>query len=113
VYTLDGTTWSPEAELYGTDVVNQGQQSYSVSISDDGTTVVSGGPVDNGNRGAVWVFVKESGEWFQQGSKLTALNGNGTDTNFGYSVSISSDGNTIAIGSPQDDYGIGAAYIVS
>jgi hypothetical protein len=85
-------------------------QGYSVSISDDGNTVIVGGPED-GSAGAAWVFVRSYGVWSQQGPKLV-----GTDVirSFplqGISVSLSSDGNTAVIGGFGDDNNMGAAWV--
>lgn len=78
----------------------------SVSISDDGLTAVGGHPFDNfGNgfggadfsKGSVTVFVSDGlGTWTSQ-QELTASDGHNYEQ-FGYDVSLSSDGNTLAVG---------------
>ena len=96
--------------------VNQGT---AVAVSADGNTVVIGGPGD-GDIGAVWVFTRENGIWSQQGAKLV---GTGAVLAYmpsavgrpiveqGQSVAISADGNTVLVGGPLDNGGIGAAWI--
>ena len=77
----------------------------SVSISSDGTIVAIGGPRNfyaGENAGHVRVFENISGVWTQIGD---AINGDAAFDAFGTSVSISSDGSTVAIGGPGNDTG--------
>lgn len=71
---------------------------WSVSLSDDGTTVAAGAPYSDENgadAGQVRVFRLIDGDWEQQGE---AINGEEEENNFGYSVSLNNDGNTVAVG---------------
>ena len=81
-----------------------------MAISADGNTVAIGGIADHGNIGATWVFTRAAGVWTQQGSKLV-----GTGTNVGASkqglVSLSADGNTLAVGGSGDDELNGAVWM--
>jgi hypothetical protein len=53
-----GTNWSQQgSKLIGSQAVGSAQQGISVALSADGNTGLIGGPVDNGNVGAAWVFV--------------------------------------------------------
>jgi len=92
-----------EAELFPTPTAGAGT---SVSISGD--TAVVGAPGDNGDRGAVYVFVRDniSGAWTPQ-QTLIASDGAAGDR-FGASVSIS--GNNVAIGAAGRDNDTGAVY---
>jgi len=89
---------------------------YSVILSGDGNTLAVGTPFeDSGSRGvdgnqqdnsaldsgAVYIFVKKGTEWQQQ-AYLKSLNSDEKD-NFGAVVSLSSDGNILAIGAPWED----------
>jgi hypothetical protein len=79
----------------------------SVSISSDGTTVAIGAPYNDAsgsNAGQVRVFQYNSStsSWTQIGADI---DGEAADDNFGYSVSISSDGTKVAIGAPRNDGG--------
>jgi len=70
-----------------------------VSLSSDGSIVAIGSPYSNANgteSGQVRIFQNVSGVWTKIGSNI---NGE-TDTNFGYGVSLSSDGTTVAMGAP-------------
>ncbi len=88
------------------------QQGFSVSISADGNTAFVGGPQDNGGVGAAWVYTRSNGVWTQQGNKLVGTSLLGT-AGFGWDVTLSADGNTAIIGGPQDNGGVGAAWIFS
>jgi hypothetical protein len=85
-------------------------QGKSVSLSSDGNTLAIGGFSDDSNIGATWIFVKLSGVWTQQGSKLIGTGGISSQSQ-GQSVSLSSDGNTLAIGGSSDNTSIGATWI--
>jgi hypothetical protein len=50
--------WAQQgSKLVGTGAGPAAQQGYSVALSADGNTALVGGPFDNGNLGAAWVFV--------------------------------------------------------
>jgi hypothetical protein len=76
VFTRDSNgNWSEQAKLIGsgeTSIEYPGYgQGQSVALSGDGNTALVGGPDDNNNLGAVWVFTRDSsGNWSQQGNKL-------------------------------------------
>jgi len=74
----------------------------TVAMSADGRTVVVGAPGSSGGPvGAAYIFVQPEGGW-TQGQPYTAMFSDGTNSDdlFGSSVAISSDGNTVVIGSP-------------
>lgn len=55
-----GGAWAQEGtKLVGTGAVGRAAQGLSVSLSADGGTVLSGGPGDNNDAGATWVFILE------------------------------------------------------
>jgi hypothetical protein len=57
VYTRSGGVWSQQGnKLVGTGAVGQAQQGSSVALSADGNTAIVGGPADNSDAGAAWVF---------------------------------------------------------
>ncbi|MEZ4939657.1 MAG: HYR domain-containing protein [Saprospiraceae bacterium] len=71
---------------------------YSVSLSSDGQTVAIGAVNNDGNgssSGHVRVYKLVGGVWTQQGSDI---DGEAVSDQSGYSVSLSSDGQTVAIG---------------
>ncbi|HEV7584410.1 MAG TPA: IPT/TIG domain-containing protein [Solirubrobacteraceae bacterium] len=96
--------------------VGEGQLGFSVALSADGNTALVGAPADANSAGAVWMFVRSSGSWKQEGSKLTAGEPGGAATacgeeggpgeeteecSFGRSIAISADGKTALIGGPR------------
>jgi FG-GAP repeat len=59
VFTRSGGVWSQSSKMVGTGAVGPFTvQGYSVSLSKDGNAVVVGGPGDNGEVGAAWVFAQ-------------------------------------------------------
>ena len=83
------------------------QSGYSVSLSSDGNTVAIGAPYNAGNgtySGHVRIYENSGGSWSQIGNDI---DGEAAGDQSGYSVCLSSDGNTVAIGAPYND-GIGS-----
>ena len=111
VFARSHEVWTQEAKLVGTEAVGTALQGYSVSISDDGNTVIVGGPEDNDDAGAAWVFTRSYGVWSQQGPKLVGTGVVGPFQLQGISVSLSSNGNTAFIGGFGDNNNTGAAWI--
>ncbi len=82
----------------------------SAALSADGNTAIVGGPGDNANTGAVWVFIRSGGTWSQQGAKLVGSGAVGTARQ-GRAVAISQDGNTAIVGGWGDNSQVGAAWV--
>jgi Flp pilus assembly pilin Flp len=75
----------------------------SVSLSSDGSTVAIGARLNDGNgsqSGHVRIYRNISGTWAQVGADI---DGEAAGDGSGFSVSLSSDGNTVAIGAPSND----------
>jgi hypothetical protein len=99
------------SKLVGTGAVGPNvYQGYSVSMSGDGNTAIVGGPFDNSDTGAAWVFTRGGGVWTQQGGKLVGTGAVGQALQ-GASVSLSSDGNTTIVGGYGDNSDTGAAWV--
>jgi len=96
-------------KLLGTGAIGGALQGCSVALSGDGGTAIVGGSYDNSKAGAAWIFTRTGGVWTQQGVKLVGTGANGLAYQ-GYSVAISSDGNTAVIGGNQDSPG-GAIWV--
>ncbi len=110
VFRRVGGAWVQQgSKLVGAGGVGTTFQGWSVAVSSDGTTMIEGGPYDNGIVGAAWVFQRIGAEWFQQ-QKLIGTGGSGISGQ-GYGVAISSDGNTAVIGGPSDSSYFGAAWV--
>jgi len=76
----------------------------SVSVSSDGKTVAAGAPNRDGiNSGYVRVSTYDNG-WVLLGEEI---GGRSANDFFGWSVSLSTDGRTVAIGAPGSDDGNG------
>jgi hypothetical protein len=98
VYKWNGTIW----EQRGTDIDGEAANDlsgYSVSLSSDGNILAVGAFYNNGNgltdNGHVRVYYWSGSSWLRRGSDI---DGEATDDNSGYSVSLSSDGTIVAIG---------------
>lgn len=98
---IDGT-W----QQVGNDIDGEGQGywlGYSVSLSDDGTVVAIGEKNNSENgliNGQVRIYENIEGSWQQIGSDI---DGEAQQDEFGGSVSLSSDGSVVAIGSTGND----------
>jgi hypothetical protein len=68
----------------------------SVDIDDDGNTLVVGAYKSNSERGTVLVYDFNGTGWVQRGMTLSGVN---NYDQFGFDVSMSNNGNTIAVGS--------------
>lgn len=114
IFTRSEGGWTQESQLLGLDAVGSGggfnsvRYGWSVALSHDGNTAMVGGFGDSGEAGAAWIYVRASGVWSQQGSKLAGS----TDhkARQGTSVALSADGNTAVSGGPFDSAG-GATWV--
>lgn len=99
-FTRTGETWALEgSKVTAGEESGDAELGRSVSLSDEGTTAVVGGPGDNGGVGATWVFASEGEEWGQSAKLLPGpLKGKGA---FGIHAAISGDGQTILVGAPK------------
>jgi len=116
VFVRSGTTWTQEAYVKASNTGGGDAFGASVALSWDGNTLAVGAPGEaskatgvNGNQtdnsalasGAVYVFVRDGTTWTQQ-AYVKASNTEGADY-FGASVSLSWDGNTLAVGAYGED----------
>ncbi len=99
----------------GTDINGDtaGDRSGSTtSLSSDGNTIVIGAIWNDGeasNAGHVRIYEWNGSSWGQKG---VDIDGEAASDNNGWSVSLSSDGNTIAMGAPEnDETGVGAGHV--
>jgi hypothetical protein len=100
VYVRTGYTWAEQAKLTAPDPGAEDFFGSAVSVSGDIVVVGAHQDDDNGsNAGSAYVFSR-SGETWTQEAKLMAPVG-GVQDFFGFSVSVS--GETVVVGSHQDD----------
>jgi hypothetical protein len=108
VHTSSG--WVQQGpKLTASDEINASHFGWSVALSSDGNTALIGGPDDNEETGAAWVFRRSGSDWSQQ-EKLTGPGESG-EGRFGYNVALSSEATTALIGAPGDDAERGAAWL--
>ncbi|MFT5817130.1 MAG: hypothetical protein ACI95K_000610, partial [Lentimonas sp.] len=103
-YISSTSTWTQ----VGSDIDGQygdDQFGFSVSLSSNGSIVAIGVPYNDGkngrfsNVGQVEIYQNISGTW----TRISSINGKITNDQFGFSVSLSSDGSTVAIGANYSD----------
>jgi hypothetical protein len=105
-----------EWQQLGSDIDGEGLGDgfgYSVSMSSDGYKVAIGGPYNDGNgdsSGHVRVYKYSTSllEWQQVGGDI---DGEAVRDASGYTVSLSSDGYTLAIGAPGNSDGTGLGHV--
>jgi len=131
VFTRSGTTWTQQAYIKASNtgvpavdgVQSDGDQyGFSLALSGDGNTLAVGAVTEdssatgiNGDQaddsamsaGAVYVYTRTGTDWSQQGYIKPPPPAEADDaTNgdmFGYSLALSADGDTLAVGSYDED----------
>lgn len=110
VFSRQGGMWSLQKTLTGKGGAAGDLFGYSVSLSADGGTLAvgaTGTDVDgNADQGSASVLTRDGG-WALQATLTAATPA--AKANFGTSVALSSDGNTLAVGGPNA--GAGAANV--
>ena len=102
IYRLEASEW----QQLGSDIDGEAQADFSgrsVSLSTDGTTVAIGANFNDGtgsNAGHVRVYTYSGSAWTQVGSDI---DGEAAFDQSGYSVSLDSDGDRVAIGAIFND----------
>lgn len=102
IFEWSGSSW----DLMGSDIHGEAANDwagYSVSLSSDGTIVAIGAPANDGNgssSGHVRIYQWNGSSWIQLGADI---DGEAGSDQSGYSVSLASDGATVAIGAPSND----------
>jgi len=115
VFTRSAGNWSQQAYVKASNTGTGDQFGISVALSGDGNTLAVGAPFEDSSTagvgslpndlaadaGAVYVFTRRAGAWSPQ-AYVKASN-SGTGDNFGISVGLSGDGNTLAVGAIGED----------
>ena len=119
VFIRSGSSWSQQQKLESTDKETGDFFGKSVSISSDGSYAIvgaSGEDTPSSGAGAAYVFTRDGVTWTQQ-QKIQSDDIQGNDI-FGYTVSISDDGDYAIVGAYYEDGGggdpklnAGAAYV--
>ncbi|MCP4137492.1 MAG: PKD domain-containing protein [bacterium] len=111
---VDAASLPAENKLIASDGAVGDSFGHSVSTSGDGNTMVVGLYLDDDNgdaSGSAYIYKWNGASWDE--TKIIASDGAAGDW-FGYSISTSTDGNTIVVGAYQDDDSgddSGSAYI--
>ena len=119
VYGRNGGGWAQQAYIKASNADAFDQFGNALALSADGNTLAvaaafesSGATGVNGNQadnsrpqaGAVYVFVRTGGNWSQQAYIKASNTGDVDDGDtFGYSIALSDDGTTLAVGAPSED----------
>jgi FG-GAP repeat protein len=116
VFTHATGAWAQQAYIKGSNTYVTNQFGYALKLSADGSTLAVGTPFEgtlttgiNGDEsnqtsygaGAVYTFVRTAGNWSQQ-AYIKASNTN-LDDNFGWTLALAADGNTLAVGAWHED----------
>ena len=116
VYRLDSGTWTQQAYLKASNTEAGDQFGSTLSLSADGNKLVVGAYLEDSqstginnaqddntstDSGAVYVFGFDSKQWSQE-AYIKASNTGNSDY-FGYSVSLSADGNSFVVGALNED----------
>jgi cysteine-rich repeat protein len=115
VFTRSGTTWSQQSYVKASNTAALDRFGWSVALSGDGATLavsafqedsaatgVNGNDSDNTapNAGAVYMFTRIGTTWVQQAYVKASNTGAGDF--FGWSIALSGDGSTLAVGAYQE-----------
>ena len=117
VFLRSGSSWTEQTKLVASDGAADDYFGWSVSMSGEGQHAIVGSYGDGSARdtdtGAAYVFQRDNSNstavWTEQ-AKLVASDGAAGGGYFGWSVSISDDGDAAIVGLYSDDIA-GAAYI--
>jgi hypothetical protein len=126
VFTRAGATWSQQAYLKASNAGEGDQFGFSLALSDDGNTLAAGAIAEDGadgringnqadntasNAGAVYVFARTGSGWTQQAYvKSSSPSGARANELFGYSVALSANGDTLAVGAYDE---AGASNVIN
>ena len=112
VFSWDGVDWIQEGSRIDGEAANDRSGRWATRISSDGLSVAVGARMNDGNgseSGHVRVYKWVNSDWVQRGKDI---DGELAGDLSGNSVSLSSNGNIVAIGAPGNDgVGDGAGHV--
>jgi hypothetical protein len=119
VFVRSGDRWAQQAYLKASNAESYDHFGNALALSADGNTLavaayfeasgasgIGGDQADNSRpqSGAVYVFARSGDSWSQQAYVKASNTGEQDDGDtFGYSIALSSDGDTLAVGAPSED----------
>jgi len=95
----DGMWWSQQAYVKASNTARNDRFGWSLALRGDGNTLAVGAVSADG-AGAVYIFTRNNNSWSQQ-AYVKASNTDWADR-FGFSVALSDDGNTLAVGDSEE-----------
>lgn len=98
VFVRSSGSWTQQAYIKASDSQSSMRFGDSIALSSDGNTMAVGA----GNAESVYIFIRTSSTWSQQ-SIIKASNYAASGDEFGYSLALSRDGNTLAVGAYLED----------
>ena len=104
VFTRSGTTWTQEQKFRSVDSLAADRFGISVSMDADGTRCVIGAylsDVRSVNGGAAYVFSRSGTAWTEEADIYST--DSGIYSQYGWSVSMSGNGDRVVIGCPKSD----------
>jgi hypothetical protein len=121
-FTKEGGTWSSTRVEPATGTEGgPARFGWAVALSADGNTAVVGGPVGAVERtetgawdGSAWIFARSGRSWTMQAGPLHGgerVNPYGNQDEYGGTLAISADGNTVLVGAPREQSGIGGVWV--
>lgn len=102
IFEFDGVSWQQKGQDIDGETIGDASGT-AVSLSSDGNMVAIGATLNASNGiipGHVRVFEFVNSNWIQRGQDI---NGASHNDESGYAISLSSDGNIVAIGAPYND----------
>ncbi|MEZ9231115.1 thrombospondin type 3 repeat-containing protein [Vibrio amylolyticus] len=108
VFRFDTDTWVEEAYIKSSNSVTGDSFGRAVSLAYDGSTLAVGAHARENGAGAAYVYRFVTDTWVEEAHIISST----TSTNdyFGRTLSLSSDGHTLAVGAIGESNG-GAAYV--
>lgn len=103
VYENLNSAWSLQSALPFPNDTSSGFVSFGtvIDLDESGTVLAVSGPRESSYRGGVWIYRNSGGNWIQFSAKISPTEP--SDLNwFGSSLSLSSDGTTLAVGGKKD-----------
>jgi hypothetical protein len=108
-HNFEGGAWRQNGPVIVPTGITGTFNSAAISVSRNGGYIAVGNSIDGSNAGGSWVFNKRGDTWIQMGNKLL---GTGASTSQqGRSVALSSNGNILAVGGPNDTSGVGGTWM--
>ena len=101
VFTRNGAAWSQQAYVKSSMPAANVLFGYAVALNGTGDTMVASSYDDDRGKGAMYVFTRNGGRWSQQARLQASIAERGDS--FGVGISLSNDGNTLAVGSHDED----------